>query len=157
MTEQSVLHSTFVLERSFPKPPDQVFAAFSDAAIKQRWFAANTENHKTEKFELDFRVGGFELTESRFGENSPFPHVAMINEERFQDIVPNQRIVTASTMTIGERRISASLVTVELLATATGTDLLFTHQAAFFEGSDGPERREDGWKLILGRLEKVLA
>jgi uncharacterized protein YndB with AHSA1/START domain len=157
MSERSVIHNTFVLERSFTKTPERVFAAFSDPALKQRWFAASTSNHAVEKFELDFRVGGLEITQSRFGEGSPFPGVEMVNEERFQDILPNQRIVTASTMTIGGRRISASLVTVELLATDTGTDMVFTHQAAFFEGSDGPAMRQDGWNLLLGRLEKALA
>lgn len=157
MSEQTVLHNTFVLERSFPKPPSVVFAAYSSAATKRLWFAADSQHSKVEQFDLDFRVGGFERTQSRFLENSPFPHVAIVNEERYQDIVPDQRIVTASTMTIGERRISASLVTVELHPTEKGTDLVFTHQAAFFEGSDGPEMREAGWKQIFGRLEKVLA
>jgi len=155
MSDLTVVHNTFVLERSFPKPPDQVFFAFSDPATKRAWFA-QSENHKVEKFELDFRVGGFELTQYRFGENSPFPGVALVNEERFQDIVPNRRIVTASKMMLGERRISASLVTVELLPTEAGTDLILTHQAAFFEGSGGPEMREAGWKKLLGQLEKEL-
>jgi uncharacterized protein YndB with AHSA1/START domain len=39
MEEQSVIHSTFVIERSYPKPPEVVFAAFTDAAKKRRWFA----------------------------------------------------------------------------------------------------------------------
>jgi len=68
------------------------------------------------------------------------------------DIVPNRRIVTASTMAVGEKCISASLVTFELLASETGTELIFTHQGAFFEGSDGPEMREAGWRKLLDRL-----
>jgi hypothetical protein len=71
--------------------------------------------------------------------------------------VPNCRIVTASTMSLGERRISASLVTFEFLQTAQGTDLICTHQGAFFEGSDGPERREGGWRHLLDRLGTELA
>ena len=39
MAEQSVVHSTFVIERSYPKPPGRVFGAFADAALKRRWFA----------------------------------------------------------------------------------------------------------------------
>ena len=30
MQEQSVVHNTFVIERSYPKPPERVFAAFAD-------------------------------------------------------------------------------------------------------------------------------
>ncbi len=71
--------------------------------------------------------------------------------------MPNQRVVTASTMSLGDKRISASLVTIELLPTGLGTDLIFTHQAAFFEGSDGPQMREAGWKHLFDGLAKELA
>jgi hypothetical protein len=29
---------------------------------------------------------------------------------------------------------------------------VFTHQAAFFEGADGPQMREAGWHQLLARL-----
>jgi uncharacterized protein YndB with AHSA1/START domain len=48
-------------------------------------------------------------------------------------------------------------VTIEFLATETGTDLICTHQSAFFEGSDGPQIREAGWKALLEKLGKELA
>jgi hypothetical protein len=60
-------------------------------------------------------------------------------------------------MTLGGRRISCSLVTMELLATETGTDLICTHQGAFFEGSGGPEMREAGWRTLLDQLGTELA
>ena len=81
---------------------------------------------------------------------------ALTNEARYQDIVPNRRVVIASTMSLGDRRISASLVTFEFSPTEQGTDLIFTHQAAFFEGSDGPERREAGWRYLFEKLAKEL-
>ena len=155
MQEPSVIHSTFVIERSYPTPPERVFAAFADPAKKRRWFAEG-EKHDLEEFTMDFRVGGNERYQSRFNEKSLFPGVALINEGAYQDIVPNQRVVTASTMALGDKRISASLVTVEFLPTDKGTDLIFTHQGAFFEGSDGPQRREDGWRKLLDRLEAEL-
>jgi hypothetical protein len=55
-------------------------------------------------------------------------------------------------MTVGGKCISASLATIELLRSESGTDLILTHQGAFFEGSDGPEIRETGWRAILERL-----
>jgi uncharacterized protein YndB with AHSA1/START domain len=79
-----------------------------------------------------------------------------INDASYQDIVPNRRVVLASTMTIAEKCISASLATVEFLPSKTGTDLVFTHQGAFFEGADGPEMREAGWRTLLGRLTEEL-
>jgi hypothetical protein len=46
---------------------------------------------------------------------------------------------------------------VEFLPTQQGTDLIFTEQAAFFEGADGPEMREEGWHKLLEHLAKELA
>ena len=149
------LHNTFVVERTYPYAPPRVFAAFADSAKKRRWFGQGT-HHDVEEFLLDFREGGREYIRSRFREGSPFPGVALVNEGLIQDIEPNRRIITASTMTVGDRRISASLVTVELSATDEGTALVVTHQGAFFEGSDGPQIREEGWRKLCERLAAEL-
>jgi uncharacterized protein YndB with AHSA1/START domain len=153
--EPSVAHSTFVIEHPYPYPPDRLFDAFADPVKKRRWFAEGNAT-QVELFEMDFRVGGTERTLYRFRPGSPFPGVALANEILYQDIVPNQRIVTASTMTLGDHRISSSLVTIELLPIAQGTELRCTHQGAFFEGSDGPEMREAGWRKLFDQLATEL-
>ncbi len=154
--EQSVIHNTFVIERSFPKPPEVVFAAFSDPARKRRWFGEG-ENHDVEAFEMDFRNGGTERLKYRFKAGSPLAGMVLTNEGRFQDIVPNQRLLTSSTMEIGGKPVSVALVTIELLPTEIGTDLICTHQGAFFEGSGGPEMREMGWRSLFEKLANELA
>ncbi len=156
MEEQKVIHSTFVIERTYPKPPEAVFAAFATAEKKRRWFL-EAENKVIERFEMDFRVGGMECARYNYKDGMPFPGVTFTSQSLFQDIVPNRRIVAASTMAMGERPFSAALFTVELLATDAGTDVIFTHQGAFFEGSDGPQVREMGWRKLLDRLAAALA
>jgi uncharacterized protein YndB with AHSA1/START domain len=156
MQEPSVIHNTFVIERSFPKPPERVFSAFADPTKKRRWFAEG-EGHEIEEFESDFRVGGAERLRYRFKQGTPFPGAALTNDARFQDIVPNRRIVSASTMDLADKRISASLVTFEFLQTDKGTDLIFTHQGTFFEGSGGPQMRDAGWRKLFDNLATELA
>jgi uncharacterized protein YndB with AHSA1/START domain len=75
----------------------------------------------------------------------------------YLDIVVNERVVLAYTMTVGGKRISASQVTFELLSAGTGTQLVFTEQAAFFPGADGPQIREAGWRALLEQLALELA
>ncbi len=88
----------------------------------------------------------YERTSYRFRPGTPFPGVALQNKGVIQDIIPDQRVVTASTMSLGEHRISSALVTVEFVPNSQGSDLVLTHQGAFYEGSDGPKMREGGWR-----------
>ncbi|HYL61135.1 MAG TPA: SRPBCC family protein [Candidatus Methylomirabilis sp.] len=149
--ERSVTHATFVIERNFPVSPQRVFAAFADPAKKRRWFVEN-EEAPAEEFGMDFRVGGFER--KRFHVKAGF---VCENNTVYRDIVPDRRIVFAYTMSVGDNRISSSQSTVELLPTKEGTNLVFTEQAAFFEGADGPKMREQGWRLLFDNLARALA
>jgi uncharacterized protein YndB with AHSA1/START domain len=155
MNEQSVNHATFVIERSFPASPERVFAAFSDPTRKSLWFSGGKER-EVELFEMDFRVGGHDHVRYRTAKDSPLQGAALSNETVYQDIVPDSRIVIAYTMAVDDQRISASLATFELVPTSSGTNLIFTEQAAFFENSDGPQIREHGWQSLLNRLAEEL-
>jgi uncharacterized protein YndB with AHSA1/START domain len=155
MTNPTIIHATATVTKRYPKPVERVFAAFSDPGQKRRWYAERSGN-VIETFDMDFRTGGSETLGYRLGANSPFPGALITNQEVFQDIVPNQRIVVASASSFEGRRFSVSLVTFEFLATPTGCDLICTHQDAFFEGADGPDLREKGWRDLMARLDQEL-
>ena len=148
--QSSAIHSTFSVERTYPFPPSRVFTGFSNQGTKRRWFAEG-EGWEVDEFTLDFRVGGWEISRFRFGDGPP-----MGNDTIFLDIVPDQRIVFAYTMTVENRRISISLATVELAPSGNGTRLTYTEQGTYFEGEDGTRERERGIRELLEKLDEEL-
>jgi uncharacterized protein YndB with AHSA1/START domain len=150
MAERSVTHATFNLERTYEAAPARVFQAWADPAIKRRWFAEG-EGWQIDEFAVDFKVGGYERTRFRFQGGVP-----MRNDTTYHDIVPNERIVLAYTMTIGDNRISVSIATMEFKPAGNGTRLMFTEQGAFLDGLDTTGPRQSGWGSLLDALDKEL-
>ena len=146
-----MIHSTFTIERRYAAPPDKVYSAFADAAKKRRWFVEG-DHHDVEYHDLDFRVGGKETARFRFKEGTPVAGLACLTDTWYLELSPNQRVVMAQTMTLNGGCISAALVTIELEAVDGEKLLTCTHQGAFFEGADGPQMREMGWQVLLGKL-----
>jgi uncharacterized protein YndB with AHSA1/START domain len=142
---RSVTHATFAVERSYPATPARVFAAWADPTAKARWFGGSDWEH-----ELDFRVDGREKSRGTL-DGTVYTFSA-----RYQDIVPDERIVYAYDMHMGETRISVSLATVELKPDGDGTTLVFTEQGAFLDGLDDPSQREEGTRILLDGLAKEL-
>jgi uncharacterized protein YndB with AHSA1/START domain len=156
MSKSTTLHDTFLIERRYPKTLKTVFAALAEPAKKRRWYAEGGSS-TVERFDMDFRVGGAELVIYRMGDATPFPGTLLTADGRIEDLVTDRRIVLSSTMALGERRISSALITFELEAAGEGTLLRFTHQAAFYDGADGPEMRKGGWEKLLDQLGTELA
>jgi len=96
MTERSVTHSTFVVERTYDASPARVFAAWAEPERKARWFGDPEQG--VSEFELDFQVGGREFNRGTVeGQTYTF-------EARYQDIVPDERIVYAYDMHFEDAR-----------------------------------------------------
>ena len=150
MTDRSVTHGTFVIERTYKASPARVFAAWADPAAKARWFSCHDEWANVH-YELDFRVGGQEI--NRVGPKGGPIHAF---EGRYLDIVPGERIIYAYNMHIDDRRISVSLATVELKPEGSSTRLIFTEQVAFLDGYDDLAGREEGTAVGLTNLEAEL-
>lgn len=149
------IHNTFVVERHYTKPVARVFAAFADPALKRRWYA-DGRGHEVDIYNSDFRIGGSEKFVCRLGEATPMPGLVIENDGLYIAIVPDARIVMTSAMSFAGKLGSASLLTFEFIASGDGTDLICTHQGVFFEGSDGPQMREHGWRTLLERVETAL-
>jgi uncharacterized protein YndB with AHSA1/START domain len=150
MSERSVTHATFALERTYPASPARVFAAFADPAAKRAWFVG-PEEWQVGPYELEFRVGGRERASG-----GPAGGPVHTYEAQYHDIVPNERIVLAYAMYADELRTSISLGTWELRPAAGGTRVLYTEQSAFLDGSDDGASREHGTRVLLDQLGDIL-
>ncbi|GAA4984049.1 SRPBCC family protein [Kitasatospora paranensis] len=153
MTDRSVTHSTFTIERVFNAPLERVFAAWGDPVIKNRWFAGqqSTEGDAA-AMELDFRVGGTERTAFANTEGGP----VFTYEAVFRDIVPNERIVLTNHMHSDETRIAVNLVHIQFDAADAGTRVTITDHGAYLDGHDRADWREAGTRDELDRLENEL-
>ena len=146
MTEPTVEHARFTIDRRFDCPPQFVFGAFADPAAKRKWFV-ESEGWTIDGYEADFRVGGFERSRFRFGDGPPIG-----NETVYLDIVPERRIIFAYSMTMSGTPFSASLSTIRFTPEGSGTRLAYTEQAAFLDGKDRAEDREAGCRGLLEAL-----
>ncbi len=143
MTEHSVLHASFTLDRTYAASPARVFAAWADPNLKRRWFAGGDE--QVQEYRLDFKVGGREFASGLI----PGGEGSFTYDAQYQGIVPNERIVYTYDMHLGKPRISVSLSTVELTADGTKTVLTHTELGAYLDGLDNPKDREEGTVQLL--------
>jgi uncharacterized protein YndB with AHSA1/START domain len=150
MTERSVTHATFVIERDYAHPPAKVFAAFANPTSKARWFVG-PENWDKSNHKLDFRVGGKESVSG----GPPGGEVHYYNAE-YWEITENERIVTSYEMHMGEKRTSVSLAAMEFKSNGGGTKFVLTEQGAFLDGIDDATERERGTNELLNQLATYL-
>lgn len=143
MSDRSVVHATFTLERTFPVPPEQVFQAWANPAMKARWFAGNPD-----QYQLDFRPGGVE----RNGVVHEGKHITW--ESLYREIVIDERIVYTSVLSENDIVATVSLTSVELAPEGDETRLTLVEAGAYLDGREQPEWREEGtasWLDALGR------
>jgi len=150
MSDRSVTHATFVLERTYDASPARVFAAFANPEAKARWFIG-PDNWDKSNHQMDFRIGGHETVSGGPPGRSVHSYDAC-----FQDIVADQRIVTTYEMQMDGARISVSVATLEFQPDGSGTRLVMTEQGAYLDGIDTAAERERGTSDLLANLGTYL-
>jgi uncharacterized protein YndB with AHSA1/START domain len=151
MSDTVAVHGGFTITRYYAAPPASVFAAWTDAATKARWFVG-PPGWSVVRRELDVRVGGEEVLHGRFPNGNETLFTA-----RYHDVIADRRLVYAYDMRVGGTHLSVSLATVEITPQDAGARLVFTEQAVFLDGHDGAASRERGTADHLDRLGALLA
>ncbi len=150
-TSTSVVHATFVVERTLDAPVDRVWDAFADPEQHARWFGSDAGFTETESSD-DFRVGGQAVQDGQWHDGPTSRYVAT-----YTDIVEQQRIVSTYDMWVAGEHFSTSLATTQLEAVDGGTRLTYTEQGAFLDGKEDGSQREAGFQGIFDALEAYLA
>ena len=139
---------SFSIVRHLARSPAQVFSAWADPARKRQWMTASTE--QAERYTMDFHVGGREYGsfDNEMGHHE--------NETRYFEIIEDALIVFSYSMAMNGRVHSVSLVTVQFVPDAGGTQLTYDEQMCVIEPSDGAAGREHGWNALLDAMEAQL-
>jgi uncharacterized protein YndB with AHSA1/START domain len=146
----SVEHDSWTLERDYPQPPGQVFAAWADPAVKVRWF--DLSGTPESDYSSDFRIGGAETFRTAAGIRPRY-----VYDGQYRDIVIGERIILTYEVSVDGRRASVSVATVEFAATPTaGTHLVYTEQGTYLDGLDDARSRRAGVRSQLDNLTTVL-
>ncbi|MCX2721794.1 SRPBCC family protein [Roseibium salinum] len=147
---RSVDHTSFVIHRMLNGEPARCFRAFSQAEAKRQWFSCD-ERMETAEYSLDCRPGGSEINRVRLLGGEDHLYLA-----HYFDVVPDHRILFGYSMHVGDRRLSASLVTITFQPRGEKTLMTYTEQVAMLDGLQEVEERIRGTELGLDNLERKL-
>jgi uncharacterized protein YndB with AHSA1/START domain len=133
--------SSLELRRLLSAPAEDVFAAWTDPALMERWMSPVGQVEA----DVDLRVGGgFRLV--MIGNDQRIEHTG-----EYLEIAPNRRLVfTWQSPFTGP---SPSVVTVDLRPTKDGTELVLTHERL---PDDQVEPHTGGWGRMLERLAEQM-
>ena len=95
--QESVVHATFSIERTFRASAAQVFQALSDPVAKAKWFTGGDGYTELER-SMDVRPGGRERLQGRWVNG-----LATTFDAVYFDVVPDRRLVYAYDMRLNER------------------------------------------------------
>ena len=135
MSDHSVAHGTFVIDRTYNHPVEKVWAAWSDPKLKQQWFGDTSTPPKV----FEFKPGGRESSAGTIP-NGPTFNFDLL----YQDIIPLSRILYSYDMHMDGKKISVSLAAIEFWPDGKATKLRLTEYGLFLDGLDNVEQRKEG-------------
>ena len=138
-----------LIERIFDAPPALVFRLWSDPARVKEWW--HPEGFETERFEMDFRVGGAYRFTSASATSSHSAHGV------YREIVAAERIVmTFEWEGTGPFAGKQTLITIGFAPHGNGQTLLTFRQEPFAT-REGRDDHVKGWGQVLDCFAATLA
>lgn len=144
MTERSIAHGSFTIERFYQHPVSKVFSAWSNPEFKRQWFGSPDPAKPASVFE--FKEGGREYNAEKMGDTD------FIYDVSYRDIVPDNRIVYTYEMHMNGQRISVSVATIEFTPRDGGTRMVLREDGAFLDGLDTSAQREAGTNYLMDQV-----
>jgi uncharacterized protein YndB with AHSA1/START domain len=133
--------------RKLDAAPGKVWRALTEPEMLKKWMTPDAAT-KVATAEIDLRVGGRYRIVMRPPEGEEHDVRGV-----YREIVPNKKLVyTWAWKSTPERE---SVVTIELRAAGSGTELTLTHEQ--FADEQARDRHQHGWTGCLAGLEKFLA
>lgn len=148
MSDHSVAHGTFVVERTYPHPVEKVWAAWSDPKLKSQWFGGAGDNPPKI---FEFKPGGRESSAGQIPDGPSYNF-----DVTYQDIVPLDRILYSYDMHMDGKKISVSLAAIEFWPAKGGTKMRLTEYGLFLDGLDNVEQRRQGTDGLMDQLGAFL-
>lgn len=146
----SVVEGTVTLSKEYAIPVRLVFRAWSQAEAQLVW--GDPGAGWAMRFDaFSFAVGKTDIC--RFG---PVGGPEYVNENRYLQIVPERRIVYATTLVQDGTLTFAGTVAVQFDTVANGTRLTLIEQGFYFDGADDVSGHQSGWDGMLGALGRYL-
>jgi uncharacterized protein YndB with AHSA1/START domain len=153
---RSVIHGEFDAEREFDHPLRDVWAGYSDPALRARWRSIPGPRSD---FSVDVRRGGVEAATGTFAPNGVEETIRAVSH--FLDIVEAERLVFAYTLELDGLPRWASLVTVTLDGGSTSTRVSHHEQFVFLnysgDGADDVAHLRGSLNLQWNRFEAAIS
>ena len=151
MPERSVTHDTFAVERTYDASPAR-FSPPGPTPTRSRVVRVAGRGSRRVRARLPGRRAGVQPRKRMPGGNGTYTYDA-----RYQDIVPDERIVYAYDMHLEDTRISVSLSTVELKPDGDATRLIYTEQGRISTDSTRRSSAKGARADCSDALEEYLA
>lgn len=149
-------HETIKITTHFKCSVERLFKALTTEETKKHWYTKDDKAHDLVEFKSDMNVGGKEYCAIVLNEKTPVPGMKIDMFAECMAREDNKTLVLSSRMESQNMLLSLSLETFQFSSNGDGAILDFICQGTFFENSDGPNLRRQGWESMFDFLKGTL-